>query len=488
MGTYFVFILKSTCCLILFYLFYRLLLSRDTFHRFNRFALLGIIVLSVVIPFIKVVTEEPVIIQRAVFNLETFLQMEPVRDQMEIEDSSLSLALKILFLLYIGGCIFFLSRFLHSTFRIISLIRCGRQIRQAGNFKLIVTPQPISPFSWMQYMVLSQIDMEEGSSEIFIHEQTHIKAGHSWDMLLAGICVVLHWFNPAAWLLKEELQNIHEYEADESVLKRGVDSRKYQLLLIKKAVGTPRFTSMANSFNHSKLKKRISMMTKRKSKPWMRLKFLYIFPLTIIIMIAFARPEISYELDRISHAQGMNMSNTQFSFKKNDTIRVHIAKPFLSKPQKTLEEKAISSLKKENESLSRKEQAIITATIGSPKKLIKDNMGNVDLKLKEIDDRMTTGLSGNYFSSAKEMIPSGIDITPLHRSSFEPDEKKRKSIKENPLFIVDGKEYQYENLKKLNPDLIESITILKDKSEKIYGDKGKNGIILIVLKNDDKKH
>ena len=75
MGDFFVYILKSSVCLAVFYLFYRLLLSRETFHRFNRVSLLGVIILSVIIPFIRIVTEEPVVIQRPLQNLEYLLQM-----------------------------------------------------------------------------------------------------------------------------------------------------------------------------------------------------------------------------------------------------------------------------------------------------------------------------------------------------------------------------------------------------------------------------
>lgn len=75
MGDFFVYILKSSVCLAFFYLFYRLLLSRETFHRFNRIALLGVIVLSVIIPFIRIITDEPVVLQRPIQNLEYILQM-----------------------------------------------------------------------------------------------------------------------------------------------------------------------------------------------------------------------------------------------------------------------------------------------------------------------------------------------------------------------------------------------------------------------------
>ena len=151
----------------------------------------------------------------------------------------------------------------------------------------------------MKYIVISEADLEENGREILIHETAHISNHHSVDLLVADLCIFFQWFNPASWLLKQELQNIHEYEADETVIKEGVDAKQYQLLLIKKAVGT-RLYSMANSFNHSKLKKRITMMLKEKSNPWARLKYLYVLPLAAIAVTAFARPEISQKAKEIS--------------------------------------------------------------------------------------------------------------------------------------------------------------------------------------------
>lgn len=100
--------------------------------------------------------------------------------------------------------------------------------------KLVVTNDLICPFSWMGYIVISRKDMEESGEEILTHELAHIGAHHSLDMLICSFCVILQWFNPAVWLLKQELQNIHEYEADESVINHGIDAKHYQLLLIKK--------------------------------------------------------------------------------------------------------------------------------------------------------------------------------------------------------------------------------------------------------------
>lgn len=115
----------------------------------------------------------------------------------------------------------------------------------------------------MKFVVISEKDLKENGEEILTHEYAHIRKRHSIDLLIADICIFFQWFNPASWLLKQELQNIHEFEADESVIAQGIDAKKYQLLLIKKAVGT-RLYSMANSFNHSSLKKRITMMLKKK--------------------------------------------------------------------------------------------------------------------------------------------------------------------------------------------------------------------------------
>ena len=279
MGAFLVFIIKSTCCLAVFYLFYRLLLSRDTFHRFNRMALLGVIVFSIAIPFVQLAADEPVAVQRTALELERFLQMggTPVE-----EESRFPSWLAALFMIYVGGCLFFAGRFLYSVCQIVRLIRSGERAVLEDGTRLVVTDLTVPPFSWMKYIVISRIDMEESGAEILAHEQAHIRACHSLDMWFAGCCAVLHWFNPAVWLLKQELQNVHEYEADESVIAHGVDAKHYQLLLIKKAVGAQRFTSMANSFDHSKLKKRITMMLKQKSNPWARLKFLYVLPLAVL--------------------------------------------------------------------------------------------------------------------------------------------------------------------------------------------------------------
>lgn len=154
----------------------------------------------------------------------------------------------------------------------------------------------------MHLIVVSRTNLEENGRAILIHELAHIFHRHSWDLLLTDICLIVQWFNPTAWLLKQELRTLHEYEADDMVVKSGIDAKEYQTLLIKKVVGT-RLYSMANNLNHSSLKKRITMMLKKKSNPWARLKYLSILPLAALSVAVLARPEVSNKLNEISSAK-----------------------------------------------------------------------------------------------------------------------------------------------------------------------------------------
>ncbi len=119
---------------------------------------------------------------------------------------------------------------------------------------------------------------------------------HSFDLLVTDLAGCLQWFNPAMWLLRRELRAIHEYEADEAVLDSGVDARQYQLLLIRKAAGG-RWYSVANSFNHSKLKNRITMMLRKRSSRWAGAKVLFLLPLTLPLW-AFARTAYVFPDDK----------------------------------------------------------------------------------------------------------------------------------------------------------------------------------------------
>ena len=309
MGALLLYILKSTICLILFYLGFKALLSNDTFFRFNRWVLLVGIATCMLLPAIKIQTSEPLLIQQPIIHLEKMIAGEetvvtylsdnnPEVDMIPVVTPAKMIDWgQIIALLYWAGFIFCLMTTLLSFRKMFVLIWSGRKLQQ-GRYTLILVPSCVSPFSWGRYIILSEEDYEKYPDEILTHEMMHLKSHHSIDLLFMECILWLHWFNPAIWLLKRELKDIHEYQADKGVLTQGVDATKYQLLLVKKAVGSSLYT-LANSFNHSKIKKRITMMLKGKSNNWARLKLLLLVPVGLIVLNAFARPEVNRQLETL---------------------------------------------------------------------------------------------------------------------------------------------------------------------------------------------
>ena len=488
MGAFLVFIIKSTCCLAVFYLFYRLLLSRDTFHRFNRMALLGVIVFSIAIPFVQLAADEPVAVQRTALELERFLQMggTPVE-----EESRFPSWLAALFMIYAGGCLFFAGRFLYSVCQIVRLIRSGERAVLEDGTRLVVTDLTVPPFSWMKYIVISRIDMEESGAEILAHEQAHIRACHSLDMWFAGCCAVLHWFDPAVWLLKQELQNVHEYEADESVIAHGVDAKHYQLLLIKKAVGAQRFTSMANSFDHSKLKKRITMMLKQKSSPWARLKYLYVLPLAALTVVAFARPEISHELEKISSVKISEIIPVQEKKEPKRNVEVEtLARDSVvsEKDMQAIQEKVSAVMEKYQPEIDKAvEEAVKAANIDE---IVSAEMAKHQV---EIDKAVQAAIEAAKIDEtiAAEMEKIQPEINRTIEEAMKAIDINEKAVKEaskvkssfSGIVYIDGVESSKERMDNLNPDHIASMNVYKG-NEAIakFGEKGRNGVIEIKLK------
>ena len=173
--------------------------------------------------------------------------------------------------LYVAGIAVTAGLTIATAVRLVRLVRSGQRHERDG-YTLVLLPEgKVAPFSWGRYVVMSADDYETAGDTVTAHELAHIHHRHCLDLMLAQAVCIFLWYNPAAWLMREELKTVHEYQADDTVLASGIDPRTYQMLLIKKAVGT-RFQSLANSLNHSKLKKRITMMYKEKNSGLRRLR------------------------------------------------------------------------------------------------------------------------------------------------------------------------------------------------------------------------
>lgn len=286
MGLFFIYSLKVALCLVAFYLVYKLLLSRETFFGFNRAVLLGMAAVSLLLPLVHFTVED------APAAAGGFVVVEDIVMQAVAEDApafTVTVA-QVCFLMYVAGVAFFLCREVWSLFSLRRMIRGGRHVSTDGGVNVVVVSGDVSPFSWMGNIVISEKDYADSPEYILVHERAHVAARHSVDILLCDLLIVFQWFNPAAWLLKAELQCVHEYEADSRVLASGVNASDYQLLLIRKAVGDKLF-SMANNLNQSSLKKRITMMLKKKSNPWSRARMLVAIPVAAVAVVAFATPK-----------------------------------------------------------------------------------------------------------------------------------------------------------------------------------------------------
>ena len=512
MGVFFIYILKSSVCLVLFYLFFRLLLSKETFHRFNRMALLGVLFFSLLIPCIEVTTRHQVEVQQAVLSIEQLLLMAELEatpaNVGAVQETPTISWVQIVLLVYLAGILFLVCRNIYSLICLFRLVHSGKHEKLEKGVTLVVHNQEIVPFSWMKYIVISRKDLEENGREILIHEMAHIHHRHLVDLLVADICIFFQWFNPGAWLLKQELQNIHEYEADETVINEGVNAKEYQLLLIKKAVGT-RLYSMANSFNHSKLKKRITMMLKEKSNPWARLKYLYVLPLAAIAVTAFARPEISEKMEEISAVKVNDLAEIVQEKVLQDTVKV-------SKDEKK-DALVVTGVKSKEEEeivifevveqmpeypggMSALQKYLSEKIAGSPMKgkaggrvmvgfTVAETGKIKDVRVLQSDEASLNQEAERIVSEMPDWIPGKQRGRPVPVKYTVPIRFGNIRFAENkqPLIFADGKEISMDAMEKLDPSTIESISVLKDSTSiKVYGKRGANGVILVNTQRGSK--
>ena len=286
---------KTAVALAVFYLFYRLLLSKETFHRFNRIVLLGTAALSFVLP-LCVIT-----IRKVVTLPYTPVADEPAETVLEMattvtEAASAPVWPAVVCGIFILGALAVLLMTVISIFKVKAIINSGEHQTLESGETLVITNDDTAPFSWMKYIVISREDYESGYSQILTHEKAHIALRHSWDLLFVDMITALQWFNPAIWMLKSDLRALHEFEADDVVLRSGANVKEYQYLLIRKAVSKSGY-SVANSFNHSTLKARITMMLNKKSSRMSAWKALYVIPLVGISLAATAETMVDYQYE-----------------------------------------------------------------------------------------------------------------------------------------------------------------------------------------------
>ena len=516
---------KVAVLIAVFYLFYRLLLAKETFHRVNRVVLLLTAVMSFVLPLCVFTMHETVVVAAM-----PAVEVGEVRAVVADEPTAplWQMALPVLFII---GIVATLGYTVTSLAKLMLLIRHSEKHQQEDGVVICVTDHQVSPFSWMHYIVLSRQDYAEHNEAVLAHERGHIRLRHSWDVLLVDTLTALQWFNPAMWMLRQDLRAIHEYEADGEVLSQGINARQYQYLLISKAAGIGGY-SLANGISHSTLKNRINMMLHKKSERRSLLKLLALIPIVGLALALNARTVTDYVYDEPQKQQPVKKGKKAGTIKVNGqeikvveqddivTVEGEVEAPAQESPAddafdvveqmpeypggpKALMEFLNNNVQYPAEAEKAGIQGRVIATFVVEKdgsisnaKVVKSVDPLLDAEALRVIGAMPNwkpGMQNGKVVRVKYTVPlsfhldgGGEEIDHLCREDgtiVEIDIEKGDTTIVKPLFIVDGKVMDGKNVFSINPKTIERY-YMQNGQEAIdkYGEKAKDGVILITLK------
>ncbi|TAF32670.1 MAG: M56 family metallopeptidase [Cytophagales bacterium] len=332
MSTVLFYLLKANACLVVFYIFYRFFLARETFFKFNRAYLMSAILLSFLIPSLEIPLENSFLsqvsnvwplkwrseVKSEIVHLKTIELSESqlaninpqdikqmivlpttqqstsgICTQQQKMDSDYLGVLKQSYstLLIWAACAItgmLLLRLIYGLLQMFWLASKHRS-KSKKSYTVIFVDKHLPTFSFFNYLFWqsnTQLSVSE-KRQVLIHELAHIKQKHSFDVILAELLVALCWFNPVSYWYKTALKDLHEYQADQAVLATS-NAGDYARLLLAQVFGTSRL-SLANHFAQSQLLKRINMMGKNNSKRLNSWKYLLVIPLIILLGIQFGQ-------------------------------------------------------------------------------------------------------------------------------------------------------------------------------------------------------
>lgn len=455
------YLLRSSVWLIGFAAIYFLFLRNERFFLLNRIFLVAGIVFSIVFPFFT-------------WHYTVIFPMMPAVNVDEPQVQAIG-AIKesfhakyLLLYIYILGTVYLIYRLIRQTSSVWQLIRNSETLH-FKSVKLIRTNRYPASFSFFSFVFVNPSTHEHEINEIVNHEHEHIRQRHWVDLLLFEIVCTLQWFNPVAWIYGRFIRQNHEFLADEYALRRSPNPAIYRAALLNQMFGGPVIT-LANSFNYSINKKRFNMMKPITYSPFRKLKLLLVLPLIAGVFYAFATPE--YKFVQASSEQQINQPQ---SLETNNSI-----------PVKTNQERFVKGkITDEHGNLLKNASVIISGTTVG---IVSDASGNFELKMTDEAPIVisyvgfeTVKVSPDFSKEMKitmKRVVIGIEVV-----GNDPIDSEIFRTSDPVLTFVDGKETSDEDLKKIKPDMIESISVLRKKeiTDK-YGEKGKNGVVLITLK------
>ena len=457
---------KVAVLIAVFYMFYRLLLARETFHRVNRIVLLTTAALSFVLPLCIITTHHNVVIPQ--MNAAAFTKSTTVAD---IHGTPLW-QISIIIVFFIGMAVTLCSTAL-SFIKVWRVIAKCEKHRQTDGITIAVSNNPIAPFSFLGYIVLNRADFIEHDAAILAHERAHIRLRHSIDVIVTDIITALQWFNPAIWMLRADLRSIHEYEADAAVLRQNINARQYQYLLIKKAAGSGGY-SIANSFNHSTLKNRITMMLRRKSANTRMLKLLFALPIIGVTVALNAETVNDYEFagTRKTVANAVAVSKTGHNV-TNAATQTPAENATVKEKVNTQDMAQKKKIKVEGVVLDEKGEPIVGATVtgrGGKHGTVTDDKGYFVMT----DAEEGTPLQIQYIDRRTKVVTA----SPKMKVTLKNDgsDSKKTLTQEDYDIYIDGMKSSKSEMNKFKNSDIESITVNN------RTDDGKKKAIIVMTK------
>ena len=498
--------LKVAVLIAVFYLFYQLLLARETTHTLNRVVLLAAIVLSLVLPLCVVTIHVaalpvplgdggelmfPTTLAPQPFNTPEPTTIFLMREELWWQLLGILLAAGIMTRLFVVG---------RNCWKLHRLIASGERHILSSGTKVCVVDAPVSPFSWMHTVVLPRAEWQSQSASVLAHEEAHVRHRHSYDILVVEVLTALQWFNPVVWYLRQDLRTLHEYEADASVLSRGFNESQYIHLLMQKATGI-QACALVNGINTHRTKKRIFMMLKQRTKNYAWLKALYIVPVVLTSLAMTAKTVVDYHSADDSAVRIYNEKTNG----RGDSYQIRY-QPGVKFFRNGKEEQI-----PEGRSIALEVSKTTMLVNGKPM----EQLNLLDIPagtLKEI--HLTETAPGQYvcnlmttktmkYSSkmsdkefviyVKQQKAAGLEQGAVTQSMLnEAGSISRAHIlhlngvygsQKANLLIVDGKEVSREEFNQIKPDAIASVTVMDvGPAKKVYGEKGRYGATIVKTK------
>ncbi len=318
-GIFLAYSLLASTLLIVVWAVYKCVLANTGCFRFNRILLLSCITLAFVFP---------------IFILNSFWVADIMENNIEIAFNPVEIAYiantvseqitpiwDYIVTLFLIGVIVMILYFLVSLVRLALFILKGEHIKQDDCRIILHRHNSVAPFAWCGYIMMPRRDWYEFGQMIVCHEKAHIECRHWIDLLFMQAAIIITWYCPAIWLLRNELHTLHEYEADSRVLASGVKREEYQMFLIKKTVGA-RFATLSNCLNHSSLKKRITMMLSSKPTGIARVRAFVMVPALALAVAGLTTPAVSAVINDASSATPVDNIHYKVTEKSDESIQI----------------------------------------------------------------------------------------------------------------------------------------------------------------------